>query len=216
MKEKPILFSTPMVQATLDVRKTMTRRVVKNLVGATSVEDIYHRPDGLYIGTHLKVGDGQGVTLPFRCPYGNIGDQLWVRETYRIINHSGTASKYFYKADACQTDINDNEIKWKPSIFMPKEACRIRLEITNIRVERLQDISQEDSKAEGIYTMPHRPASEGCTPHKDKSFSRDCFVCAFKFLWNTINGESGNGWDTNPWLWVIEFKVLTNLNPHVK
>lgn len=228
-KEIPILYQTEMVQAILKGTKTKTRRICKDLIGATGVKGVYHRPDGLFIGTHLKVGDGCGVTEPFRCPYGQPGDLLWVRETFahgynNMLDpnigkpESEWTLRYWTFKDGGQKfsdgryhppQLKYNEgafdhIKWKPSIHMPKAAARIWLEVVSVKVERLQDISQEDAKAEGVVPCPHRPASEGCTPHTDSSLHRDCFKCAFKVLWNRIN----QNWNANPWVWVVEFKKV--------
>jgi hypothetical protein len=138
-----------------------------------------------------------------------IGDVLWVRETYRVINHSGHGSIYFYKADACFTDLNDKNIKWKPSIFMPKEACRIKLKITDIKVERLQDISEQDAIHEGIefkewnngFVLNKGFKIYGCRATYDENP-----IVSYRSLWEQINGK--DSWNINHWVWVIQFERI--------
>jgi hypothetical protein len=146
-------------------------------------------------------------------PKWDIGDILWVRETLRIINHSGTASKYWYKADACQSDLNDLDVKWKPSIFMPKEACRIFLEITGIRVERLKSITEQDAISEGVrftdfgknkYNEQNRGFHVLDVTHQDQCLQTA--RTAFGNLWEKINGP--HSWNDQVWVWVIEFKRI--------
>jgi len=183
MKERPILFSGPMVRAILEGRKTQTRRVVKPQPGCDPRDD-----------EHLDMG---------RCPYGQPGDRLWVREAwhtderdleYARAKHEDAMSDspIYYRADP----ENDNAgCTWRPSIHMPRWASRITLEITRVRVERLQEISEKDAIAEGAdpYLHPVHPGREGLR-HVD----------GFRSLWESINGPGS--WDANPWVWVIEFK----------
>lgn len=190
-KERPILMSSSMIQAILSGDKTQTRRMVKP------------QPDKQM----FPVGMGYWSEWPKRldypyqkCPYGEIGDVLWCRETWLRSNYverdeedniiSSTPSEYYYKASW-----EGGSRKWKPSIFMPKEACRIRLEITDVRVERLQDISENDAIAEGIKTVDwmHLPTSDPC-------------VCGYSVLWEKINGKGS--WRDNPFIWVINFKRI--------
>ncbi|MES2355582.1 MAG: hypothetical protein V4568_14530 [Pseudomonadota bacterium] len=187
MKERPILFSGPMVRTILDGSKTQTRRVIKT-------------PDNcvLWVGDKgtVKVDvmqDGHLKAVTVHCPYGQPGYRLWVRETWQ----SNLMKKgcVFYRAD--QADIG---LKWRPSIFMPRWASRITLEVTGVRVERVQDISEENSMAEGT----GRWAAE-TVGHGEKYI---CHRHAFHTLWDSINAERGFGWDLNPWVWVVEFKRL--------
>ena len=174
----PIVFSTPMVEAIVAGKKSQTRRVVKPRSYIVEVEE--------NIPYEMTEDDAQ----PIRCPYGEVGDILWVRETYQHQQDSG----YIYKASKASREIKNP--KWKPSIFMPKSACRIFLQVTNIRVEPLQDISEDDLKSEGIdYTIGYYPI----------------LLEAFEQLWAGINGQKS--WDRNPYVWVIEFKVV-NRPPH--
>ncbi len=156
---KPILFSTPMVQAILSGRKTQTRRVIKRF-------------------TDFGITD--------HCAYGKVGDILWVRETWQKVEHPEL--KYRYRAD----HLNPTSVTWKPSIFMPKDACRIFLEVTEIKVERLQDISEEDAIAEGVEVPTY----------KETELAK--YKTNFSILWEFINGEES--WESNPWVWAITFK----------
>lgn len=194
MKYIPILFSTPMVQAILDGRKTQTRRVVKpqpshnvqwNGFGVSCFTPERH------IEGRGKFPDGSGIKF-FKCPYGQVGDILWVRETFKEAPEECTWKKYSYKADYISHLAELG--KWKPSLFMPKEACRIFLKITDVRVERLQDISEEDAISEGI-TYP-----------AGFSVEEDFPSLIFSELWESINGLES--WDANPWVWVIEFERI--------
>lgn len=185
-KSRPILFSGAMVRALLDGTKTQTRRAAKTPA------------------SYKKIGwtcppDGP-VSPPIHwCPYGKIGDTLWVRETwaYRILAMSAERDEdgpYVYAADDPPLD-QRLCARWRPSIHMPRVACRIKLEITDVRVERLQDISEADAKAEGwpgTLTSPYAISYPKIW---------------YKQLWQDINGRES--WDQNPWVWVIGFKVVT-------
>lgn len=159
---KPILFSTPMIKAILEGRKTQTRRIIKNPEKMESFKTKYE-----------------------------VGDVLWVRETFCI---EGNTTKYFiYKADITETMWN--RFNWKPSIFMPKEACRIKLKITDIKVQRLQDINGFDAIAEGI-------------EEENIKYSKLIAMRKFMSLWDSLNEKRGYGWITNPFVWVITFEKL--------
>jgi hypothetical protein len=179
MKFLPILMSTPMVQAILAGRKTMTRRKVKPQ-GAILTDKL---------ARSLKVQPPKQENSPvIKCPYGQPGDVLWVRETFC---GDGLEIPFDYKANFTK---DAHGTGWKPSLFMPKAACRIFLQITNIRVERLQDISESDALAEGI----DREKLSGDFEHTP--------VQEFENLWQSINGEES--WEENPFVWVIEFKQI--------
>jgi hypothetical protein len=180
-KERPILFSGPMVRAILEGRKTQTRRIIKP------------QPTVFW-------NDGrQPVNLPYdrdndrliRCPYGKPEDRLWVRET-----HCKYGSGYIYRADyGTHTPISDGVGgPWKPSIHMPRVYSRITLEITGVRVERLQDITKADAMAAGVSSdMPIVWQSGDDTPRG-----------MFGELWESINGP--DSWAANPWVWLVEFR----------
>ena len=183
MKERPILFSGQMVRAILDGRKTMTRRVVDR-----DWWDVCEKGTGGYIECN-----DSGI---LKCKYGQPEDRLWVRETFVPHLCCGMhAEEIHYRADGESCPIDGTTIKrWKPSIFMPRWASRITLEITSVRVERLKDISEADAEAEGV------------CPNGNQFYPKDQYKWAFRDLWDSINSARGYGWDVNPWVWVIEFR----------
>jgi hypothetical protein len=202
IKERPILFSAPMVRAILDGRKTVTRRPVKADWVQSERAPINNAP-GLF---HFWCS-GEHV-----CPYGEPGQRLWVRETWYCDHDDVMRGPYLkpddldvsearedgtlvYAADGLTPYEADQPI-WKPSIHMPRWASRILLEITDVRVERLQDISRADIRAEGLQCPPEL-ASDDVSPNY-----RDWYPAAWKELWNSTGGD----WDANPWVWVVEFK----------
>lgn len=215
MKERGIIFTDEMVRAILDGRKTQTRRLV-NLVPTT------HDFHGWIMSSTCTkdegkacwaIGDSPLLKDPIRlnCPFGKIGDRLWVRETWRKFNASDECgcSEYPCRCPAnnavlYRADGDSGESKWKPSSQMPRLASRILLEITAVRVERLRDTSEGDAVEEGVapmyggYWKNYQP---GWTQHQLSA--RGSFVT----LWNSINGV--DAWDKNPWVWVIEFRRVT-------
>lgn len=208
VKSKPILFNTAMVQAILDGRKTVTRRVVKEI------------PNFIHYGTRImdwglsEVGvdefDGEKLNFCVQTdvddcradiakPKYHIGDVLWVRETWQRMKRPGENHYYIYKANNQVTDMT-----WRPSIHMPKEAARIFLKVTDVRVERLQDITGEQAKNEGVIVNPN-----------PSGYMRDDYLFEFPFLWNsTIKKKDLDefGWNANPWVWVYEFERCENAN----
>jgi hypothetical protein len=211
---KPILFNTLMVQAILAGQKTMTRRVVKakppytqkqlhERVNYRSEEDV---ADDAKNGRYSSVGfwtPWDGYVYHRDCPY-NVGDILYVREAWcpvaTIESWLSDKNLHAYRADY----VGKVPWKWHPSIHMPKEAARIFLRVTGVRVARLQDITEEDSRNEGVkdpydYQKPEyyeQPQMRGLEINKS----------AFAGLWDRINHESIYSWDANPWVWVIEFE----------
>lgn len=184
MADRPILFSGPMVRAILGGRKTQTRRVVKNQPVQSRTDPAvfgWWAEDGCMIPTFDADGDEGPV-----CHYGVPGDRLWVRETF---NNDWT-DHVIYRADGGSAVEAGwpREPKWRPSIFMPRAACRLVLEVTAVRVERLQQIREADVHAEGCQLVQ----GEDARWH-------------YGSLWNSLNAKRGFGWDTNPWVWVIEF-----------
>lgn len=189
MKERPILFSGPMVRAILDGRKTQTRRIVK----PQPVPQLYPNTEDVYfVDWHGKqwwwnCQRDHPNFFEKACPYGQPGGQIWVRETWRVFGgreyeYQHERSSVIYRADSEMRGPDYGVCaEWRPSIFMPRWASRITLEITAVRVERLQDISEEDAKAEGFTHREH-----------------------FIRLWDSIN--SVTTFDTDPWVWVIEFR----------
>lgn len=213
MKERPILFSTPMVQAILAGRKTQTRRVVK----ARSPEDF-----ALFINMEAGCNVEKNSSELARCrsPYGNPGDVLWVRETWcweGDTSHQDLdpVGFFWFKADFKD---DDGPSGWRPSIHMPKRYARIWLQIEDVRVERLWDITEEDAIAEGI--LWHKWDIDYLPRYKD--YLADAFgyghpehdyptvgiaKTSFSTLWRSINGSES--WAENPWVWVVKFKVLS-------
>ena len=250
---KPILFNSEMVRAILDGRKTQTRRIIKpqpNVDGfgdSTEVGGVCYDPISKKVlkavESNGRYKRGAGILTPkeIKCPYGKVGDKLWVRETWASVSENcllPTARPIIYKASENEMifDVGTNwkpsdfPIKWKPSIHMKKIHTRIFLEITDIRVERVQDIIGEDILAEGLnLPEPPRNAIEALpkpsgydswdTKRQDEwldGAARTMYFaqCAdvddcldiFKKLWNSIHEKHGYGWDKNPWVWVVEFK----------
>lgn len=181
--DRPILFSTSMVRAILDGSKTQTRRIVKP------------QPSSL---DNLK------------CPYGQGGDRLWVRETWRPALTSNGHEYYAYKADMsyqCGLDMPSGIFSWKPSIHMPREASRISLKVVGVRLENLQNISEEDSLAEGIKPISdNRGWNKYSIQMSLASYNALTAKEVFEMAWNAINGEGS--WDKNPWVWVINFRRI--------
>lgn len=213
MKTKfhPILFSTPMVQGLLDDRKKQTRRtkgleeVNKNLDVILDLKMISDN-EKVYALVRTK---SKG-TYKVLCPY-NVGDVLWVRETFREIKQDNGNPRIEYKA----TETINLSDKWKPSIFMPKPACRIFLKIKSIRVERLQDINEKDAKAEGAKdTLKFselkcmKDLGHWIIP---RPFSQHQF--GFLSIWCNINGPKN--WLLNPFVWVYEFEKIEKPNDFV-
>lgn len=200
MKERPILFSAPMMRAILAGKKTQTRRVVK-----PQPPGLWMKPETAVITDHHGcwafsriAPNGMAVAWPrgansIRCPYGVPGDRLWVRETW----FPETPNRAIYRADG---EFEDGYAGpgWRPSIHMPRWASRIILEVTDVRVERVQAITEEDAKAEGV--PPERAARIGAD-HGTLQHT-----LAFAVLWDSINAPRGFGWATNPWVWCLTFK----------
>lgn len=212
MKERPILFSSAMVRALLDGRKTQTRRIIKTM-NNNRLE--------VKVGGKWRQIHAADPNLP--CPYGQPGDRLWVRETFGVLDadHQTPDCKCYYKADCREGSESDDlrkeyGYKYKPSIHMPRWASRITLEIVSVRVERLNDISEQDALAEGMkgitkdrilvkYGIPDSDGQPG-TDNYGWPWNKWCTDPrgAFFGLWESINGAGS--WQQNPWVWVVEFK----------
>ena len=201
MKERPILFSAQMVRAILDGRKTQTRRIVNKPI------PVGHKFHGWIIESTDKKRDGCAAwsigddalaydLIVAKCPYGKPGDRLWVRETF-LQDTEG----FIYRADG---DFEGNAKilgGWRPSIHMPRSASRILLEITGVRVERLQDISECDAKAEGSYVCDYFGRRL-----LDQSSNQGCYKWGYRSIWESLNGSGS--WHLNPFVWVVEFRTL--------
>lgn len=209
MRELPILFTGEMVRAILEGRKTMTRRLVpverygiRNVAGCL---DDPNDPSNWGVETDhgwcLLESDGASDSYALPCLYGDPGDWLYVRETWRLGGGNPGAEcrgDVHYRADPDECAGGP----WRPSIHMPRWAARIWLEVTGVRVERVQDITQDDARAEGAIDMG---GVWGALSDKGRAGPRG----AFEALWNSINAKRGYGWDVNPWVWVVEFRVLS-------
>ncbi|WP_199331520.1 hypothetical protein [Aulosira sp. FACHB-615] len=202
----PILSSTPMVLAILEERKTQTRRIVKPqphfpTVAADGQAGIYGiklKPDG----TCFYRTNGDGDSIKLKSPYGYKGDRLWVRETWRPAL-SDTHECFAYKADnmyQCGKQVPEGcNMAWKPSIHMPKKACRLWLEVANVRVERLQDISEEDAIAEGVLF------EDGLYwDYLNNEYQYKSAIASYESLWMSIHGAES--FLKNVWVWVVEFR----------
>jgi len=213
---KPIIFSTPMVQAILEGRKTQTRRLFDPQF-STGIPEGKYRYDGIQEGIHAieLLHDGKPTENYYTCgnPKYDYNNTLYVRETWTGWDEN---VKFLYRADTnmCEKARDDMislfDVKWKPSIHMPKEAARIFLRVTNVRAERLQDISADDCIEEGIVIewsdeLP-KPSYQSLA-YSEKRV-KPAFIKAFAALWNNINEKRGYGWDTNPWVWVYEFERI--------
>ena len=196
MKERPILFNSEMVRAVLDGRKTQTRRVVKPLPS-----EFMGSPHHMgFFGGHSGVGAyfyeeeyPEEGSFFWKCPYGKPGDRLWVRETWAHFK-----GETFYRAEGSNNGRIEETVGWKPSIHMFRRDSRILLEVVSVRVERVQDISEDDARAEA----PPDVVDGQIYPTIADWHPQD----AFEHLWDSINDKRGFGWDTNCWVWVVEFK----------
>ena len=208
IKERPILFSAPMVRAFLEGRKTVTRRALnsqalKNIGYGAQLGECHELPSEGPLHPN-SIGHYNDF-----CPFGQSGDRLYVRETFMDLRGTGVEhrpdpdgplQRYAYRADSppgthADEARKDFGLKWKPSIHMPRAASRILREITAVRVERLQDISEDQCIAEGIERHPAGFFGNGCTTA----------ASAFQELWDSTGGD----WNANPWVWVVEFKQVT-------
>lgn len=203
MKERPILFSGAMVRALLAGTKTQTRRAVRKQFAPDAIvaEVAATTPEGWQVSGHSGLWwDDAGACIDdaIRCPYGMPGDRLWVREAWARTRVFG-AEFVVYREGDNRTDYGG---PWKPSIHMFRRDSRITLEITGVRVERLQDISDLDAIAEGIGLNASAAGIPMTTP-PDLTMPR----AMYRDLWESINGAGS--WAANPWVWVVEFKRVT-------
>jgi hypothetical protein len=238
VKELPILFSGPMVRAILEGRKSQTRRVVKpQPTGeprpisewsrglAAACHDDSPDPSklaahsGKLIGRIFPFTTQSGSLMSPSCPYGVPGDRLWVRETI----YNGDDNKWRRRADdsLIELDADDERVPYMiawahhqerevvPSIFMPRWASRITLEVTGVRMERVQEISETDAKAEGVTEIPIKINTEG---YANTDTGAVCgggalpAIASYALLWDFLNAKRGYGWNKNPLVWVIEFR----------
>lgn len=240
MKERPILFSAPMVRAILEGRKTQTRRVAPIRWNTSKHWGPYdcwtfYRGARPFIGFGTS-NRGQDAIAPF-SPYGRPGDRLWVKETFAV----EVQTPEFYEAPEVPEDgrpiqreehpeegwtvrvpryrstepdtllvdpeadeaVDPEKMRWKPSIFMPRWASRLTLEVTDVRVQRVQEISNDDARAEGVDRHELVPWPDG-----DPGTLGDEDIRRYRALWNEINAKRGHSWESNPWVWAISFRRL--------
>jgi hypothetical protein len=235
MTARPILFSAPMVRALLEGRKTQTQRVIKPQPDQATSE---------FTSAEVSAAWQDGF-IDVRCPYGQPGDLLWVRESFsdlteelgqswerynpgKNLYEQGKKPFFWYRADGEQPDRGNGtafDAPWKPSIHMPRWGSRITLEITDVRVQRLNEISEEDALAEGInhdfiknikdelddqgMTCPDDLDSDWKVFWSPADDREDCLKYtakdAYQTLWEDLHGPGS--WDTNPWVWALTFKV---------
>lgn len=230
--ERPILFSAAMILALLDGRKTQTRRPLKPQPISTQLWGS-GVPNSLptHFCVHARFAEPYPAALkPFDvgdpwlpCPYGKVGDRLWCRETWcNQFDENGSAleNSAYYRADGTEVRHVDGDgllvyckdgseaSPWRPSIFMPRWASRITLEITDIRTQRLHDLSEADALAEGLTRVDD---GERLEPFRYRygvgdNVTNRTAVAAYAHLWDSLNKSRGYGWDTNPWVWVLTFR----------
>ena len=213
MNEKPIIFNTEMVRAILEGRKTQTRRVIKPQPDAEySRLEVgnYHptkidRNGEMYPGTMIFGAYTEDGEWGWKCPYGQVGDRLWVREAWAA-DIPGCERGLSYRSDHADPlgDGPSYPMRWRPSIHMPRWASRITLEIVKVRVERVQEITEEDVVREGI---PCRIFSEGMALfyYHDGGHCTEALP-VFAHLWDTLSPK--HPWESNPWVWVVEFRRI--------
>lgn len=211
MTERGMIFNSEMVRAILDGRKTQTRRIMAPQPADDIERGIFPNPE--VIGWKSSRRHKHGSTTAHFCPYGKPGDRIWVREAFRVHSRATDVATLVYKASernswteqthrvpvaVCNKPATPE--KWTPSLHMPRWASRILLEITDVRVERLNTISEEDAQAEGMELTGWRPTysdpdsgGEVMTPYDN-----------FAELWSSIYGDES--WKANGWVWVISFK----------
>lgn len=234
MSERPTLFSSDMVKALLAGKKTQTRRVLRPRLqeaiafmdGDTEVgciiswsEDGY-AGDGWYV--HSAEYPEEGAEYLGQCPYGLPGNLLWVRESWAEVPWVDTegkeGSRVLFRADEPGRNVFDPERgdRWRPSIHMPRWASRIALRVTDVRVERLRDITEADAIAEGARRFDSLPSEhpygqDARWSMEEPTSTDQCLGSArfaFANYWNKLNEKRGHGWDSNPWVWVVTFEVV--------
>jgi hypothetical protein len=203
MNMHPILFSGPMAKAILEGRKTQTRRIANQDFRMQSAIRVLTDTKTSYFD--FVFADETGMVR--KCPYGLPGDRLWVRETWAAHptrnktkpSELPVGIPIWYQQNE---GVEKGHFVWRPSIFMPRWASRITLEVENVRVERLKNIERNDAIAEGVSAI-----FTNNTDHFERG-ELNPYVANFRILWDSINAQRGFGWDVNPWVWVIEFKRI--------
>ena len=221
MKERPILFSAPIVRALLAGTKTQTRRVVKLIdLSKHEINSDWYK-DKIWSWRVERGGMWTDYTekgLLAKCPYGQPGDRLWVKETTVNVEAHGFVGPVYAESPEGEAyrqwglgpnpvEVEPEDVKLRPSLFMTRKMARLLLEVTAVRVERLQEISEEDAKAEGIEEVEpgmwksyHKEGVVGWSSVNDQ-------IMSYRTLWESINGPGS--WDANPWVWVVDFRRVT-------
>jgi hypothetical protein len=225
MVDRPILFSAPMVRALLERRKTQTRRVFKGIEHLPGGWHIFNAGGGCIAAREEDVPEAAVDYAPFV-----VDDRLWVRETFKPVHSADPSRGARYRAD-----VDRDQTTWKPGIHMPRWASRLTLAVTDVRVQRLQDINEEDALAEGIIVqhpndedeawnrqhcedegLPYSPlqpvwlapgTKQGFGPRRNDPQWGPTPQFAYRMLWDSINAKRGFGWDTNPWIVAVTFAV---------
>ena len=253
MTDRPIIFSGEMVRAILEGRKTQTRRPVIRYGNSSVKRVLGPTKDGFFdfIFPEERGSSKDGIGHLVKCPFGQVGDRLWVRETFCLEHQverddlppfdDGRPIRWEYEGAECDPEGADTwlqphyratdpppelayedsdgepTVRWKPSIHMPRWASRITLEITEIRVERLQEITEEGARAEGARKFTNLPPDPSLYPYgneprwsmEEPKSVRECLGSAryaFANLWERLYAKKGLGWYANPWVWVITFR----------
>ena len=213
MTDRPIIFSGEMVRAILEGRKTQTRRPVIRYGNSSVKRVLGPTKDGFFdfIFPEERGSSKDGIGHLVKCPFGQVGDRLWVRETWAMDSNC----RHHFRAT--EPDYKPYTGAWNPSLYMSHWQSRITLEITDIRIERLQEITEEDAKAEGARKFTNLPPDPSLYPYgneprwsmEDPRSTRECLGSAryaFANLWERLYAKKGLGWYANPWVWVIGFR----------
>lgn len=220
VQEKPILFSGSMVRAILTGRKTVTRRLLKLPRWSTQSWDDFEIDDD---GTPMAIDKKTGCLAEIHCPHGKPGGRLWVREAHSWITLAGPTDPWYKRAQDEQRLTHDSDGQpvavfyratdgrnavptWRPLIFMPRWASRIDLDLTGVRVERLQDITKDEAIAEGLSSFVSNLGNARSNPTRLYEGGYISAVEAFENLWDSINAERA-AWATNPYVWVESFNL---------
>jgi hypothetical protein len=228
-RERPIIFSSEMIRAIRDGQKTQTRRTYGlDVINVHPDEWCYEGSDPLDLDWHVfdlnhsvVCAGNNRQSLPrkfIKCPYGQVGDRLWVKETWAAdrryddlapsalpMSADGSTPSLWWKVDsASKRWLGAKPGRWRSSMFMPRWASRITLELTDVRVERVQEITPDDALAAGVAWYGLGQPSQNTDIHQ---YRREALAW-FEHLWNTIKAKRGYGWRPNPWCWVLEFEVV--------
>lgn len=194
MKERGIIFQSDMVRAILDGRKTLTSRL-KGLDMLNEKPDAWRLthslPEPLFGFEPCWDFESNKSVTRVKCPYGHPGDRLWVKETFALEPKRFAGDKVIFRADG-----KPKSWPWKPSIFMPRWASRITLEIVRVWMSMVQDMTEDQAKQEGCYPVTHEDGSVDCGTSKKN----------FAIIWDRINAKRGHSWAYNPYVWRVEFK----------